>query len=109
METKHTLGPWECRRAKQPDNTGGYDYAVVAPDKAIIAECFAHVDWREPGVSCEMRPAEANANLIAAAPDLLDAAKAAFETLAPQKNDDFVWATMSQLIRAIAKAKGEQS
>lgn len=48
---------------------------------------------------------EANAHLIAAAPELLAAAILAVETLAPNKDDDFVWAAMSQLIAAIGKAR----
>ncbi len=68
-----TPGPWTLRRAAMPDNTGGYDWAIIAPGKAIIAECFEHVDWREPGVTYDVRPAEAHARLFRAAPDLLAA------------------------------------
>ncbi len=68
-----TPGPWVTRRAAEPDNTGGYDWAIVAPGNAIIAECFEHVDWREPGLTYDIRPAEAHARLFAAAPELLDA------------------------------------
>jgi hypothetical protein len=68
-----TPGPWVPRRAAKPDNTGGYDWAIIAPDKAIVAECFEVVDWAENGVDFDTRPVEANARLIAAAPDLLEA------------------------------------
>ena len=68
-----TPGPWVPRRAAKPDNTGGYDWAIIAPDKAIIAECFEVVDWAENGVDFDTRPVEANARLIASAPDLLEA------------------------------------
>jgi hypothetical protein len=47
---------------------------------------------------------EAHAHLIAAAPELLAASKNALETLVPWKDDDFVWAAMSQLVAAITKA-----
>ena len=67
-----TPGPWVPRRAAKPDNTGGYDWAIIAPDKAIIAECFEVVDWAENGVDFDTRPVEANARLIASAPDLLE-------------------------------------
>lgn len=72
-EFKGTPGPWAARRAVHPDNTGGYDWAIIAPDKAIIAECFQVVDWAEKGVSYDFRPVEANARLIASAPALLEA------------------------------------
>lgn len=71
-----TPGPWVPRRAAKPDNTGGYDWAIIAPDKAIVAECFEVVDWAENGVDFDTRPVEANARLIAAAPDLLEALEA---------------------------------
>lgn len=77
--SEFTPGPWVVRRAGKPDNTGGYDWAIVAPGKAIIAECFEHVDWREPGVSYDLRPAEAHARLFAAAPDLLAALEGMLE------------------------------
>lgn len=68
-----TPGPWVPRRAVKPDNTGGYDWAIIAPDKAIVAECFEVVDWAENGVDFDTRPVEANARLIAASPTLLEA------------------------------------
>jgi hypothetical protein len=66
---KTTPGPWEVRRAVQPDNTGGYDVAVIAPGKAIIAECFEHVGYEAGGSEIggyDARPAHANASLIVA-------------------------------------------
>lgn len=76
-----TPGPWVPRRAVKPDNTGGYDWAIIAPDKAIVAECFEVVDWAENGVDFDTRPVEANARLIAAAPDLLEALRITAEEL----------------------------
>ena len=66
-----TPGPWITRRAVHPDNTGGYDVAVIAPGKAIIAECFENVGYTDDGQAFDTRPAQGNANLIAAAPELL--------------------------------------
>ncbi len=37
--------------------------------------------------------------------ELLEAAKLAFIALAPRKDDDFVWAAMTQLTAAITKAE----
>lgn len=70
-----TLGPWTCHKSKRPDNTGGYDYAVVDENHKIIAEVFEHVDFGRKKVY-ENRPVRANARLIAAAPDLYGALEA---------------------------------
>lgn len=67
-----TKGPWECRRALHPDNTGGFDYAIAADGK-IIAEAFEHVDYADGRDGYDCRPVAANARLIAAAPDLYEA------------------------------------
>lgn len=104
-----TPGPWEVKRAAKPDNTGGYDWAVIAPGKAIIAEFFEHVDWRDPGVTYDIRPAEAHARLFLAAPDLLDALELArtfmvdFEGLPESHVGDN---PLTVIDSAIAKAKG---
>ncbi len=66
---KHTPGPWVTRRAKAPDNTGGFDWAIAAGGK-VIAEAFENVGYLTDGATYDGLPAEANANLIAAAPDL---------------------------------------
>ena len=57
------------RRSAVPDNTGGFDFAIIDADGKIIGEAFAHVGYADKGY--ESRPAEANAKLWAAAPDLL--------------------------------------
>lgn len=96
----HTPGPWETRRSRTPDNTGGYDYAIVDKDKQIIAEAFEHTDKE----SCDFvkAPVEANARLIAAAPDLLSACKEALSAFYQNDIED----AKSALKMAIAKAEG---
>lgn len=68
---KHTPGPWKTSRAKRPSD-GAYDYAIGADfgDQTLaIAEAFGRVDD-------DIYPdAEANARLIAAAPDMLEVIK----------------------------------
>ena len=71
-QTKYTLGPWHARGPSQPDNTGGRDRCVLDDDGKIIAECFEHVGFSDDRKTYAVRPAEANARLIAAAPELLD-------------------------------------
>lgn len=64
METKHTPGPWEYeRRDWEGQYIWGNDDRIPGPDKRrFIAD-----------VSLAYDGAEANARLIAAAPDLLEA------------------------------------
>ncbi len=115
-----TPGPWVPRRAVKPDNTGGYDWAIIAPDKAIVAECFEVVDWAENGVDFDTRPVEANARLIAAAPDLLEALQAVVGQMPFTGNEseyELVQAgcdptearVLSNAFNAIAKANGAAS
>ena len=59
MEFKHSPAPWRCHD-KRPNCSG---YSIVGNDGQYIA--FV-------GDSDELSPVDANAHLIAAAPDLLD-------------------------------------
>jgi len=75
--SKPTSGPWQTKRARHPSD-GGFDYAIsakVGMYERCIAEAFEVVD---AGVKV---PAEANARLMAAAPDLLAALEAALPHL----------------------------
>lgn len=71
-EVKHTPGPWRrCEyseiRADRPDDD---DSVVVA---ALFCTPLGGIDGERP---LDVHEAEANANLITAAPDLLEALKA---------------------------------
>jgi hypothetical protein len=55
---KHTDGPWEAI------DTGGFPYNIRSKDDVFVAACFTVRD-----------ETAANAKLIAAAPELLDALK----------------------------------
>ena len=100
---KHTPGPWFINRARKPDNTGGYDYAIDEGHEKILAETFEHVGWQDNSKKeYEKFPAEANARLIAAAPELLEACKAALMELSGLSNGK----ECIQLKQAIAKAEG---
>lgn len=81
--TKHTPGPW------QVDKTYGL---IMAGNEIEIAACHA-------GRGAD---AEANARLIAAAPEMLDALEKIESCLSPDDND-----IAAKAVRhAIAKAKG---
>ena len=116
-QTKYTLGPWHARGPSQPDNTGGRDWCVLDDDGKIIAECFEHVGFSDDRKTYAVRPAEANARLIAAAPEMLEALEqvardAGLEASVCSKNDDThglrSWCELQRGVsEVIRKAKGE--
>jgi hypothetical protein len=65
MSTKHTLGPWKLMM-RIPGGT-----PVIRTDDGALEVCEVHIE-DEPG---RPLPYEANARLIAAAPELLAALK----------------------------------
>ena len=73
----HTLGPLTIKGPSPGDNTGcddGGDYAIIDGKGKIIAEAISKVDFAGGG-GYDTRPAKANAQLYAAAPDLLEACR----------------------------------
>lgn len=116
-ETKFTPGPWSAQRAIKPDNTGGYDFAVMDARGKIVAEAFEHVglsdgslaSMRLPAGAYDARPVAANAALIAAAPDLYEALKGALPLVAKWchtqgDNTQFHEETLAPIRAALAKA-----
>lgn len=103
MSAEHTPGPWVIEEGHIQRDSGGIRYWQITDGQdAICCNAFCYAGFVPMTNS-------ANARLISAAPELLVAAQLAYETLAPLKDDDFVWATMSQLVAAIAKATGATS
>jgi hypothetical protein len=92
-DTKHTPGPWVLKRATVPVD-GGIDVAIIG-DGEIIAEVFARAS------ATKWPPVEANASLISAAPDLLNALKALMDSEG-EIHDKVIAAR-----EAIAKAEGQ--
>ena len=90
MTTKHTLGPWEARENR-----------VLGPDGSSIADTWFH----QVHVADETL---ANARLIAAAPDLLEALETMIR-LRKERNPDGWKLAFETCEAAIAKAKGEDS
>lgn len=105
MNTKHTPGPWKYSRCDDYGDTRFYiaqqDGAPYTPNYSDVATVIAET------VSLEYRSIqEANARLIAAAPELLEALKLMID-------DDFPGLTLGEQSRrltiadaAIAKATG---
>lgn len=89
----HTPGPWEISKHGTPD---------YAPQFGIYAEgsqndhCLVRYD-----------NAQANARLIAAAPDLLAACEAALDDFYHELDSQLRRPTEEMLVAAIAKAKGD--
>jgi hypothetical protein len=98
MKTLHTPAPW------QVDYSGNCHIGITDKNERTIAFCnLQNEDGDED---------EANARLIAAAPDLLNALKALMqrstkdaEHYAPDGNEP-IWAFISDASDAIAKADG---
>lgn len=98
----HTPGPWQIT-----EMDGEVNRAVVGPDGELIADCFAPTaeDFNLP------QDYEANARLIAAAPELLEALSHLLEMVSEcQLNgilpDAKEWPA-EKARAAIAKAKGQ--
>lgn len=87
-QTTHTPGPWEVLAGPE---WGGF----TVGGQRIVATMR---EWGFPG------EAEANARLIAAAPDLLAALESAEDVLS---ETDTHLSTLHKVRAAIAKAKGE--
>jgi hypothetical protein len=80
MKTEHTPGPWKAQKPRGPQHAIDRKWEVVAPmrggEQVIVGE--------HTGVDC-LR--EANARLIAAAPELLAALAAVVNTALPHLID----------------------
>lgn len=106
MSTKHTPGPWSYRKAQTHPTSKVYSYEVFTP-AYDVASATPHVGIRK----------EADARLMAAAPDLLEALEemlAVAPSRAPAAGvivgiEDRHANAISKARAAIAKAKGELS
>jgi hypothetical protein len=102
MKTLHTPAPWHLHKSES-------DFVIVHSD----GENRSHVAKLFDSTLCEEHGSiSANARLIAAAPDLLNALKALMqrstkdaEHYAPDGNEP-IWAFISDASDAIAKADG---
>lgn len=88
MKSKHTPGPW-----KVLDNN-----PEVLPIVCKGFDTIAHI--RDAGVWADYFEVEANAHLVAAAPDLLEACTLALEFVTHE-------GLSARLVAAIDKARGE--
>lgn len=96
-ETKHTPGPWTFSTSPQPNG------CPIVGARGLMVAMLAH-SVNEPK---QVDTAIANANLIAAAPDMLDALEDVDEWLMDDRYnlpDDVV----EKIRAAIKKARGER-
>ena len=95
-KTSFTLGPWAYQ-----EKSDAYTHIVRAPENRFI--CQLRQD--RSGI------AEANAHLIAAAPDLYAALQEAEEILSdlPDEGDSYIQEVRRQANQALAKARGEDT
>jgi hypothetical protein len=107
-ETKHTPGPWRVSEGMTPDTL------LVRDDEHGIAQVWAAY---KPDGPLEVGTKEANARLIAAAPELLEALRYLLNTdnvatvhakWGEGCNREEVDAMLKQARAAIAKAEGKE-
>lgn len=95
---KHTPGPWSISDSSWVTNHRDID----APTHGALAVVVWRMEEEERSPECE-----ANAHLISAAPDLLEALEMAME-IGDQCSRGFLGKFQAKARAAIAKARGEQ-
>ncbi len=116
MTTKHTPGPWYCGEPFEVFPGAGLRFHVSQAEGATYTPLYSDVAHflaeTIPGEKLEIQ--RANARLIAAAPELLDALESILPMLAdwhdefPDHVGDKEAPAVKAALTAIAKAKGEQ-
>ena len=109
MTTEHTPGPWVA--TEDPMSSQDYQTLVALPGRAGAMGtwlAFVQHNWNEAEAGerrISWKEAEANARLIAAAPELLEALEE-LSLKAVVGTDDERYAALRKTWAAIAKAKG---
>lgn len=103
--SKYTPGPWKVHLYPVRIGIGGSNAAIdVGTAGQAVATVIGDFESDFPG-----KEAKANAHLIAAAPDLLIAAKFAWAALEKiEGKTKFLEAVKTGLLEAILKAEGEK-
>jgi hypothetical protein len=98
--SKHTKGPWSISPTSNPET----EFGIASNDGTIIARLDSWFDKDEP-------EADANARLIASAPDLLEALEALLRLYATEcdglYSGEGAWGEAQAARAAIARAKGQ--
>ncbi|EQC1079140.1 hypothetical protein ACY2HL_000961 [Enterobacter roggenkampii] len=104
MEFKGTKGEWDWEENSASQVDGSTCIEVHSGGGAQIAYLQSFVGW---GADHERNATIANANLIAAAPDLLEALQQLLEDVC-SNNDSVLGYRVSEARSAISKALGEE-
>lgn len=107
MSSGHTPGPWEARdrnASGRPERRGIGGWDIRQNNDRNLPSGIAYLQ-SHPMLSRER--GEANAMLIAASPDMLEALKVADDALAQMSCDRVPYAVRRQVLDAIAKAEGK--
>ena len=109
MKTQHTPGPWAIAYMSQSDYTHLYITHDSQTRSQIIADLHCPVSINSEGETYSNENKQANARLIAAAPELLEALEACERYIhATMSDDNLAGIHEADFARAaIAKAKGE--
>jgi hypothetical protein len=100
---KHTPGPWEWV-VEDGDIEIRMGDAIESPYNCLAHNSFKYVDMIETYKKEQKEQAIANADLMTAAPELLEAAEYVI-----MKNDEIEMTGFRELLEAIKKAKGENN
>jgi hypothetical protein len=102
-EAKHTPGPWILSESLGSSNS----YKIEKEPGGLVVKIYGRDANIPTGEIVRVKRTEANARLIAAAPDLLAACENALATITGERVGGAI-STEIELRAAIAKAKGEQ-
>lgn len=104
-EQKHTPGPWEIALSDKHQNS--YDIVTLENAKDITEPEICSLYWvANSGEHYPHQDATANAHLIAAAPDLLEAAKELIQFPIPEDYYLKLREPLDKLMDAVKKAEG---
>lgn len=97
VSAAHTKGPWTYRHSRKDGDVG------ILADGGCLAEVFSEIRSASEGAFKEQ---EANARLIAAAPDLLRLCELVNDSFGGGRTITFTDSDIEDFAAVIAKAKG---
>ena len=113
QENKHTRGPWVAKIDERHNGHCGISIVSESQDYSIATVYLDEINTRWGDQLATKRhenvKAVANANLIAAAPELLEALEEAKEELEAIEKNCGILIVLERIESAIAKAKGGAS